>query len=114
MSKKLVDGIWVVVCDWADKEGNICDLGAFKEPKMFVDPDGGRDPETHFQCGVHHEVIKQEDDPNFQLPEGHKLQDSTFVKDGTHTDTDVSVKLDGFKPDLEGEVWDGQSPPRSK
>lgn len=110
MSKKLVDGVWVVVCDWVDEEGKSCTLGAYGEPRMFVDPDGGRDPETHFQCGSHHGVTKQADDPDFQLPEDHKLNESTI---GEPT-SDVSVKLDGFKPDLEGEVWDGQSPPRSK
>ena len=110
MSKQLVDGVWVVVCDWKDDAGKACALGVFNEPKMFVDPDGGRDPETHFQCGTHHGVIKQEDDPNFQLPEGHKLEESTFVKDGVSPEDDVSVKLDGFKPDLEGGVWDGTTP----
>lgn len=110
MSKKLVDGVWVVACDWVDENGKACNLGVFEEPKMFVDPNGGRNPETHFQCGIHHGVIKQADDPNFQLPEGHKLQDSTFVKDGVSPGGDVSVKLDGFKPDLEGDVWDGTKP----
>ena len=110
MSKKLIDGVWVVICDWVEKDGKACTLGAFGEPKMFVDPDGGRNPETHFQCGIHHGVIKQADDPNFQLPEGHKLQDSTFVKEGVSPTEDISVKLDGFKPDLEGDVWDGNSP----
>ncbi len=110
MSKQLVDGIWVVVCDWVDENGNSCNLGAFKKPKMFVDPNGGRDPETHFQCGVHHGVVKQIDDSNFQLPEDHKLQESTFVNENVPLDTDVSVKLEGFKPDLEGDVWDGSKP----
>ena len=114
MSKKLVDGIWVIVCDWTDESGKSCTLGAFEEPKMFVDPDGGRNPETHFQCGIHHGVIKQEDDPNFQLPEGHKLQDSTLVKEGGRPEKDVSVKLNGFKPDLEGAVWEGDSPAKEE
>ncbi len=110
MSKQLIDGVWVVVCDWKDDAGKSCTLGVYNDPKMFVDPDGGRDPKVHFQCGAHHGVVKQEDDPNFQLPEGHKLQDSTFVKEGASPNDDVSVKLDGFKPDLEGEVWDGKTP----
>ncbi len=104
MSKKLEDGVWVIVCDWVDENGKACDLGAFAEPKMFVDPDGGRTPETHFQCGAHHGIIKQEDDPNFELPEDHKLQESAFVKGGIGFVKDVAVKLEGFKPDLEGSV----------
>jgi hypothetical protein len=112
MSKKIVDGVWIVVCDWEDENGNPCDLGTFGEPRMFVDPDGGRDPETHFQCGVHHGTVKQVDDPAFQLPDGHKLKDSALVKEGVGLDKDISVKLDGFKPDLEGKVWDGTKPNR--
>jgi hypothetical protein len=112
MNKKLVDGVWVVVCDWEDENGKVCDLGNFGEPKMFVDPTNGQDPDSHFQCGSHHGIIKQEDDPAFQLPEDHKLQDSTLVKDGVHPGEDVSVKLDGFKPDVEGKVWDGTKPPK--
>ena len=107
MSKKLTDGTWIVTCDWIDENGTPCKLGAFGEPKQFVDPDGGRDPNTHFQCGVHHGVKKQIDDPDFQLPEDHKLQDSTFVKEGVSPNEDGSVRLDGFKPSLEGGVWDG-------
>jgi hypothetical protein len=107
MGKKLIDGVWVAVCDWTDENGNLCDLGTFGEPKMFVDPDGGRDPETHFQCGAHHGIQKQTDSSEFQLPEDHKLQDSTLTKGGANPGADVAVKLDGFKPDLEGNTWDG-------
>lgn len=75
MSKKLVDGIWVVVCDWVDpKTQRPCDFGLDGEPRMFVDPDGGKDPEKHYQCGTHHGIVKQEDRPEFQVPEGHKLE----------------------------------------
>jgi hypothetical protein len=102
MSKKLVDGVWVTICDWVDENGSPCDLGAFGEPRMFVDPDGGKDPETHFQCGSHHGVVKQEDKPEFQLPEGHKLNDDALVQDeDADLDKKVGPRLDGFKPDLE-------------
>lgn len=74
MSKRLEDGVWVVVCDWKDPQtGKGCNLGLDGLPAMYVDPDGGRNPELHFQCGRHHGIVKQEEKPEFQLPEGHKL-----------------------------------------
>lgn len=74
MSKKLVQGVWVIVCDWKNPDTSEgCTLGLDDQPAMFVDPDGGRNPELHFQCGKHHGIIKQEEKPEFQLPEGHKL-----------------------------------------
>ncbi len=101
MSKKLVDGVWVIVCDWIDEKGIVCDLGVDAEPKMFVDPDGGRNTEMHFQCGSHHGILKQEDRPEYQLPEGHELLENTLVSDEAKDslDKDVAVRLDGFKPD---------------
>jgi len=111
MSKKRVDGTWVIVCDWADPvTKDTCDLGLEGEPRMFVDPDGGQNPETHYQCGSHHGVIKQEDDPDFQLPEGHKLSESTILTNMA-VDPDKKrrkVELEGFKPDATGRVWDGK------
>ena len=115
MSKQKVDGVWVIVCDWVDPETKKpCNLGLYNEPKMFVDPDGGRTPETHYQCGIHHGVVKQEDRPEFQVPEGHKQAgegaESTVVTDET-VDPDEKrrkVELDGFKPDAAGRVWDGK------
>ena len=112
MSKKLEDGIWVIVCDWKDAEGKPCDKGVFGEPKMFVDPDNGRSPDKHYQCGSHHGILKQEDRPEYQLPEDHKLageeKESVLTQDGeAGTGEDIRVKLEGFKPDLEGRVWDG-------
>jgi len=105
MSKKQVDGVWVIVCDWEDENGNPCDLGAFGEPQMFVDPDGGKDPEAHYQCGIHHGIIKQEDQPEFQLPEDHPLNDDTLVQDeSVELDRQIGPRLKGFKPDLEGSV----------
>lgn len=102
MSKKLVGGVWVIACDWVDENGNPCALGAFGEPRMFVDPDGGKEPETHYQCGTHHGVVKQEDKPEFQLPEEHTLNDDTLVQDDdADLDKEVGPRLDGFKPDLE-------------
>ena len=70
MSKKQIDGIWVIVCDWVDPgTEERCNLGAEGEPRMFVDPDRGEDPDKHFQCGIHHGILKQEDRPEFQVPE---------------------------------------------
>lgn len=107
MSKQVIDGIYVIVCDWMDENGNLCNLGVTGDPKMFVDPDGGRAPKKNYQCGAHHGVIKQEDKPEFQLPEGHKLSDIALVQEGTNAE-DVKIILDGFKPDIEGRVWDGE------
>jgi len=115
MSKQRIDGVWVIVCDWIDSETDkACDLGLDGDPKMFVDPDGGQDPETHYQCGAHHGVIKQEDDPNFQVPKDHKLADDEEKRTVITTiniDPDKKrkkVELDGFKPDASGRVWDGK------
>jgi hypothetical protein len=81
MSKKLVDGVWVIVCDWVDPTTNkTCDLGAEGDPKMTVDPDGGKDPSAHYQCGIHHGVVKQEDRPEFQVPKGHKLNEEVLKR----------------------------------
>ncbi len=76
MSKKLVDGVWVVECDW---EG--CNLGKEGKPSQFIAPDGGRDLNKHFQCGRHHGIIPQEEKPEFQLPEDHKLNQEVFTRD---------------------------------
>ena len=114
MSKQRVDGVWVIVCDWVDPEtGQTCDLGVFGDPKMFVDPEQGKDPETHYQCGAHHGIVKQEDRPEFQVPDDHKLSEeteSTVVTD-ENVDPDQErrrVELEGFKPDAAGRVWDGR------
>lgn len=89
MSKKLVSGIWVTQCDWIDPEtGNPCDLGYEGDPAQFVDPDGGRDPETHFQCGRHHGIIPQSEQEDFKLPEGHKLNEEVLSSSAD----DVSVE----------------------
>jgi len=112
MSKKLVDGFWVIICDWVYEDGKPCDLGVAGEPKMFVDPDGGRNESKHYQCGSHHGIVKQEDLPEYQIPEGHKLageedKESFLVRNDSAESNDVSIKLAGFKPDAEGRVWDG-------
>ena len=112
MSTKIVDGSHVIVCDWVDENGKPCDSGVFGEPKMFVDPDGGRNEDKHYQCGSHHGIVKQEDRPEYQVPEDHKSadeeQESVLVREGeTDAPADTSVKLEGFKPDAEGRVWDG-------
>ena len=74
MSKKLTDGVWVITCDWKDPStGEQCNLGRDNEIAQFIDPDGGRNPNKHFQCGRHHGVIPQAEKPEFQLPEDHKL-----------------------------------------
>ncbi len=114
MSKTIVDGVWIIVCDWVDPETDSpCDAGLYGEPKMFVDPDGGKDPSTQYQCGSHHGVVKQEDDPKFQLPGDHKLveeeKESTVVLDpALNLDGESQkIELEGFKPDAEGRVWEG-------
>ena len=76
MSKKLVEGYWVIECDW---EG--CDLGHEGRAAQFVDPEGGKNPDSHFQCGRHHGIIPQEEKPEFQLPEDHKLNQEVFTRD---------------------------------
>ena len=108
MSRQIVDGVWVIKCDFTDETGNICELGVNGDPAMFVDPTGGKDPNEHFQCGSHHGVFKQEDSPDFKVPEGHKLdeKETTLVKDANYK-SPSKVKLDGFKPDAGGRVWDG-------
>lgn len=95
MSKRLEDGIWVVVCDWEDPEtGKPCDLGFEGAAAMFVDPDGGRNPELHFQCGRHHGIVKQEEKPEFQLPEGHKLNQEVVSRDADDVEVE-EVEDDG-------------------
>ncbi len=77
MSKKLMDGVWITSCDWKNTDtGEVCTLGVGGEPAMFVDPDQGRDPSLHFQCGRHHGVIPQAEQEEFQLPEGHVLNET--------------------------------------
>jgi hypothetical protein len=68
MSKRLtVEGIWVTTCDWVNPEtGKPCDLGIDGEPQEFVDPESGRDPKSHYQCGRHHGLIPQAERPEFQ------------------------------------------------
>jgi len=74
MSRQLVNGVWVIACDWLDPETKkTCDLGVDGEPAMFVDPHGGKNPLDHFQCGRHHGIIPQAEKPEFQLPEDHTL-----------------------------------------
>jgi len=107
MSKKREGGIWVIVCDWEDKDGTPCNLGFEGDRAMFVDPDAGMSDVNHFQCGKHHGVIKQSEKEEYQLPDGHKLDESTITPKGLHTAGEIGVELDGFKPDLGGKVWDG-------
>lgn len=107
MSRHIVDGVWVIKCDFADEDGKPCDQGVDGDPAMFVDPTGGQNPDEHFQCGSHHGIFKQEDDPDFQLPEDHKLgEQETVLQDENYVAPD-KVELDGFKPDAGGRVWDG-------
>ncbi len=108
MSKKREAGVWVVVCDFVDDETDKpCDLGYEGDPAMFVDPDGGRNPEMHFQCGKHHGITKQAEKEEFQLPEGVTPTEPV----GQHTAEDIGVTLDGFKPEVGGKVWDGKEKP---
>jgi len=87
MNLQQMDGVWVMVCDWVDpKTGKPCDLGHEGEPRIAVDPEGGRNPDAHFQCGAHHGVVKQEYKPEFQMPEDHKLNEEV-LKQGQKGDT---------------------------
>lgn len=88
MSKKLMDGVWILVCDWKDPEtGTACELGTDEEPAQFVDPDQGRDPDLDFQCGRHHGVVPQAERPEFQLPDGHKLSETVMLRGNDAVDT---------------------------
>ena len=114
MSKQLIDGVWVIICDWVDESGNSCNLGLYGEPKMFVDPDGGRTESKHYQCGAHHGIVKQEDRPEYQVPKDHKLANTEnenvlIRKDVDENVKDIGIHLAGFKPDAEGRVWDGSA-----
>jgi hypothetical protein len=83
MSRELIDGVWVIKCDWVDPNtSKPCGLGVDGEPAMFVDPEAGSGTEKHFQCGRHHGVIPQKEQKEFQLPEGHKLNEEV-LKPGT-------------------------------
>ena len=94
MSKQRVDGVWVEVCDWVDPNTNKpCDLGHEGKPRMAVDPDGGRTPDTHFQCGAHHGIVKQEFRPEFQLTKGHKLNEEV-LKQGKSGDEIVVEEIE--------------------
>lgn len=94
MSKQRVDGVWVIVCDWVDPNtGKPCDLGYEGDPRMAVDPDGGKSPDTHYQCGAHHGIVKQSDKPEFQLPEGHKLNEEV-LRQGKDGDEVVVEEVD--------------------
>ena len=87
MSKKMIDGIWVVECDWSDPgTGALCDLGAGGEPCQFIDPDSGRDPNTHYQCGRHHGIIPQSEDPDFQAPPDMELNEDVLNPVGDYDD----------------------------
>lgn len=110
MSKKRESGVWVIICDYVDENGSACDLGYDGEPAMFVDPDGGKNPEMHFQCGKHHGIIKQIDNPDYQLPEGVEIHEPK----GLHTADKIGVTLNGFKPDAGGKVWDGKEKPNDR
>lgn len=111
MSRVLVDGVWVIQCDFVDENGNPCSFGVDGQPAMFVDPTGGQDPNTHFQCGAHHGVVKQSDKPEFQVPEDHKLAETSLVNPN-HKSAAKKVELEGFRPDPAGRVWDGSSKPK--
>lgn len=85
MSRQLVDGVWVLVCDWQDPvTGMSCTFGTDDDgkpnsaPRMTVDPEAGQSTDKHFQCGSHHGVIPQAEKPEFQLPKGHKLNEEVL------------------------------------
>lgn len=75
-------GCWVIKCDWEDPTtGKACALGVDGAPALFVDPSGGKNADDHFQCGRHHGIIPQAERPEFQLPEGHKLNTDVLRSD---------------------------------
>ncbi len=79
MSKEFTDGVWIAVCDWEDPDSKEkCILGKEGEPAQFIDPTGGSNPDSHYQCGRHHDILPQEERPEFALPEGHKLKTETL------------------------------------
>lgn len=80
MSKKRIDGVWVVECDWVDPNTEeACTLGADGEPAMFVDPNGGKGADDHFQCGRHHGIIPQAEKEEFQLPPDQEINEDVIV-----------------------------------
>ena len=94
MSNQLVDGVWVIVCDWVDPQtGKLCDLGVEGDPRMTVDPEGGKKPDSHCQCGTHHGIVKQEDKPEFQIPEDHKLNEEV-LRQGKEGETVVVEEIE--------------------
>lgn len=108
MSKQIIDNVNVIVCDWKDGEGNSCDLGMGGVPKAFINPDPRVGTDSYYQCGEHHGVVKQEDKPEYQLPDDHELKENTLLQDeNLDLDKDVAVKMDGFIPDAQGKIWDG-------
>ena len=110
MSRSIVDGIWIITCDWKDESKNPCNLGLYGEPKTFVDPDGRHGKDTYYQCGNHHGVVKQEDKPEYQLDEDERaeLKESTLLRDvEADPDKDVAVRHEGLNPETDGKVWDG-------
>ena len=89
MAKKLVGGVWVIVCDWHDPEtGKACSLGQDGDRAMFVDPNRGKNEADHFQCGRHHGIIPQKEKPEFQLPEGHRMNESVLRAGQTKTEVE--------------------------
>lgn len=102
MSRQLMRGVWVLVCDWKDPvSGEGCTLGIDDDgkpsgqPRMAVDPDAGGSPEKHYQCGRHHGVVPQAEKPEFQLPKGHKLNEEVFRPGVEMEGTEVEEIADG-------------------
>ena len=90
MSRKMVDGFWVVVCDWTDPlTEELCTLGEDGDKAMYIDPMGGKGRDTHFQCGRHHGVVPQSEKPEFQLPKGHKLNEEVLTPGRNNSQTKI-------------------------
>jgi len=95
MSRQLMDGVWVVICDWTDPEtGKSCDLGVDGQPTMFVDPKGNNGGNEHYQCGRHHGIIPQKEKPEFQLPKGHKLNEEIMRPGKAMSGKKIEEELD--------------------
>lgn len=89
MSKNFTDGIWVTTCDWVDpKTGDSCNLGVDGEPQQFVDPESGRNPDSHYQCGRHHGLIPQAERPEFQTGIDYGVSEVVIMPEVLNGDDD--------------------------
>lgn len=86
MVSKLKDGYWVLECDWQDPvTKDRCTYGRDDDgnpnglPRIVFDPDRGRAPNKHFQCGRHHGIVPQAERPEFQVPKDPNAEEKESV-----------------------------------